>query len=332
MSKAVLVTGATGKQGGAVNSALHDLPESNQFTILALTRSPTSASAQALCKKYPEVKCVAGDLNDCPAIFESAVKDAGVNNVWGVFSVQSPFGGGATPESEEKQGKALVDCSLAAGVRHFVYTSVDRKGENSDNDATNVPHFISKHNIEKHLESKCSGDGKMQYTILRPTAFMENLTCTCLPSSIDCRLLKPLFANATIADFIGKLFPTMWGRSLAPNRKMQLISTKDIGWFAAQAFSKPDEYKGQKISLAGDNLTLEEADRTFREVVGKPIPTTWGILGSVAMYLIADLGIMFRWINDVGYDADIGSLKKIHPKLETFRDWLARPENGFVGK
>lgn len=180
MSKALLITGATGKQGGAVISALHDLPESKQFTILALTRSPTSASAQSLCKKYPEVKCIAGDLNDCPAIFEAAVKDAGVKTVWGVFSVQSPFGGGATPDSEEKQGKALVDASLAAGVQHFVYTSVDRRGKNSDNDATYVPHFISKHNIEKHLESKCSGDRKMQYTILRPTAFMENLTRTCL--------------------------------------------------------------------------------------------------------------------------------------------------------
>lgn len=180
MSKALLITGATGKQGGAVISALHGLPEAKQFTILALTRSPTSASAQSLRKKYSEVKFIAGDLNDCPAIFESAVKDAGVKNVWGVFSVQSPFGGGATPDSEEKQGKALVDASLAAGVQHFVYASVDRRGKNSDNDATNVPHFISKHNIEKHLESKCSGDGKMGYTILRPTAFMENMTSTCL--------------------------------------------------------------------------------------------------------------------------------------------------------
>ena len=180
MSKTLLITGATGKQGGAVISALHDLPESNQFTILALTRSPTSASAQSLCKKYPGVKCIAGDLNDCPAIFESAVKDIGVNNVWGVFSVQTAYGGGASPESEERQGKALIDASLAAGVQHFVYTSVDRKGKNSDNDATNVPHFISKHNIEKHLESKCPSGGKMRYTILRPVAFMENLTRMCL--------------------------------------------------------------------------------------------------------------------------------------------------------
>ena len=185
MSKVLLITGATGKQGGAVISALHDVPESKQFTILVLTRTPTSASAQSLCKKYPEVKCIAGDLNDCPAIFETAVKDAGVDKVWGVFSVQTPFGGGATTGLEETQGKALVDASLAAGVQHFVYTSVDRKGKNSDNDATNVPHFISKHNIEKYLESKCADDGKMQYTILRPTAFMENMTRTCLHPLFD---------------------------------------------------------------------------------------------------------------------------------------------------
>lgn len=95
---------------------------------------------------------------------------------------------------------------------------------------------------------------------------------------------------------------------------------------------KPDEYKGQKISLAGDELTLKEADRTFREVVGKPMPTTWGFLGSVALYMVGDMGYMFRWFNNVGYAADIRSLKKTHPKLETFGDWLARPENGFVRK
>lgn len=134
------------------------------------------------------------------------------------------------------------------------------------------------------------------------------------------------------ADFMGKLFPAMWGKALAPGRKLQLISTKDIGWFAAQAFLKPDEYKGQRISLAGDDLTLEEAERAFREVVGKPLPAAWGLLGSLVMYMIGDMGIMFRWINDVGFGADIASLKKTHPKLETFRDWLARPENGFVGK
>lgn len=131
---------------------------------------------------------------------------------------------------------------------------------------------------------------------------------------------------------MGKMFPTMWSQSLAPSRKLQLISTKDIGWFAAQAFLNPDEYKGQKISLAGDELTLEEAKRVFKQVVGKPMPTTWGLLGSVVMYMVGDLGIMFRWMNDVGFGADIGSLKKTHPKLEAFGDWLARPENGFVGK
>lgn len=207
MSKAILITGATGKQGGVVISALHDLPESNQFTILAITRSPTSASAQSLCKKYPEVKCITGDLNDCPAAFESAVKEAGVSSVWGVFSVQSPFGGGATLESEEKQGKDLVDAALAAGVQHFVYTSADRRGKNSDNDATNVPHFISKYNIEKHLESKCSGDGKMQYTILRPVAFMENMTRTCLHPCSDLPSSLAPTHHFHVSGFHGEVVP-----------------------------------------------------------------------------------------------------------------------------
>jgi nucleoside-diphosphate-sugar epimerase len=66
----------------------------------------------------------------------------------------------------------MVDGALAAGVKFFVYTSVERGGNDKSYDnPTNVPHFISKHNIEHHLVEN-AGD-KMQWTILRPVAFMD---------------------------------------------------------------------------------------------------------------------------------------------------------------
>lgn len=87
MSKVLLITGATGKQGGATINALLADPRASGFTILAVTRSPASASAQKLQQKCPSIKFVKGDLNDCPAIFEAA-KDVVADPVWGVFSVQ----------------------------------------------------------------------------------------------------------------------------------------------------------------------------------------------------------------------------------------------------
>ena len=73
MSKALLITGATGKQGGATIDALISSPShTTDYTILAVTRNPSSASAQALQTKSPSIKLVAGDFNDVPAIFAAA--------------------------------------------------------------------------------------------------------------------------------------------------------------------------------------------------------------------------------------------------------------------
>ena len=170
MSKVLLITGATGKQGGAVVDSLLESPEAQKFTILAVTRNPDSPSAQKL--KDRGVKIVTGNLNDVPAIFQNA-KTVVDQPIWGVFSVQIPIGKGATGQTEEAQGKGLVDGAVANGVKMFLYASVDRGGdEKSPDNPTNIPHFISKYNIEKHLVEKAKA-AEMDWCILRPVAYMD---------------------------------------------------------------------------------------------------------------------------------------------------------------
>ena len=101
----ILVVGATGKQGRAVIQAITENPPYPQYEILALTRNATSASAQALAAK-PNVQLVIGDLNRCDEIFQKA---GGPGAVHGVFNVQV-----VSPESEEVQGKALIDVGESA--------------------------------------------------------------------------------------------------------------------------------------------------------------------------------------------------------------------------
>ena len=84
MSRAILVTGATGKQGGAVVKAL--LSSDSNFHLLAVTRSKDSGAAQKLSLK-PRVSLVQGNLDDTEAIFEDAKKATSLP-IWGVFSVQ----------------------------------------------------------------------------------------------------------------------------------------------------------------------------------------------------------------------------------------------------
>jgi uncharacterized protein YbjT (DUF2867 family) len=84
-SRALLITGATGKQGGSVINAL--LKADAPFEILAVTRNAQSASAQKLLQKSPKIKLVTGDFSAIDDIFSKA-KEASSTPIWGVFSVQ----------------------------------------------------------------------------------------------------------------------------------------------------------------------------------------------------------------------------------------------------
>jgi uncharacterized protein YbjT (DUF2867 family) len=83
MTKLLLITGATGQQGGAVLKAL----EGSDFEIIALTRNASSPSAQRLIQRSPNIKLLQGDLDNPTAIFEDLQKVTSTP-IWGVFSVQ----------------------------------------------------------------------------------------------------------------------------------------------------------------------------------------------------------------------------------------------------
>ena len=139
MSKPILITGATGKQGGAVVRALLAHPSYSPATypIYAVTRNPTSSSASRLAGVSKSISVIAGDLNDTSAIFLSLPAKP-----WGVFSVQVPG------KKEVPQGEALVDAASEAGVSRFVYSSVDRHGGDKP---TDVPHLLASTRLSNTL-------------------------------------------------------------------------------------------------------------------------------------------------------------------------------------
>lgn len=82
---AVLMTGATGKQGGSIVNAL--IKANSELQILALTRNAQSASAQRLAQKSPKIKRITGNLDTIEDVFNSA-RHATKLPIWGLFSVQ----------------------------------------------------------------------------------------------------------------------------------------------------------------------------------------------------------------------------------------------------
>ena len=187
-------------------------------------------------------------------------------------------------------------------VSHFVYTSADRGGSRSDNDPTNVPHFRTKYNIEQHLVSKAQAS-KLTYTVLRPVAFYENLT----------------------PDFFGKVFTTSWAVKLLADRKLQLISTRDVGFFGAQALMKSEDamYKNSSMSLASEALSFDEFKMVFEKKTGEKLPMTYGVTAKILCGLSKELGYMFDWFRDVGFGADVDECRRVHAGMKSFEEWLA---------
>ena len=149
-SQVILVTGATGKQGGAVLRHLR----AGGFAVRAMVRDPESAAAQALAGK--SVTLMRGDYDDPSSLL------AALQGVYGAFAVQT-F---AEPDiaHEVVQGIALADAAKQAGIAHMVYSSVG-----SADTETGVPHFDSKHAVEAYLRQI-----GLPVTILRPVFFMQN--------------------------------------------------------------------------------------------------------------------------------------------------------------
>jgi uncharacterized protein YbjT (DUF2867 family) len=149
-NKIVLVTGATGHQGGAAVQHLRE----RGFPVRALTRDPEQPKARALVGHGTEV--VRGDMED-----EASLRRA-MDGVYGVHSVQDWLQAGI--EGEIRQGIRVASAAKRSNISLFVYSSVA-----SADQRTGIPHFDSKFRIEETIR----GTG-MHYMIVRPVFFMEN--------------------------------------------------------------------------------------------------------------------------------------------------------------
>jgi uncharacterized protein YbjT (DUF2867 family) len=147
--KVVLVTGATGRQGGAV--VRHMLLKG--WKLRALTRNPESHAAKSLARQGVEL--VQGDLEDAASVVRAAA------GVYGIYSVQDFWAVGA--KREVQQGKNVADAAKKTSVKHFVYSSVGGAERN-----TGIPHWESKWEVEKHTRSL-----GLPATVIRPAGFME---------------------------------------------------------------------------------------------------------------------------------------------------------------
>ena len=97
-------------------------------------------------------------------------------------------------------------------------------------------------------------NGEMEWTILRPVAFMENFT----------------------DNVFGQAFVTSW-KMAVKNKPLQLIAVSDIHFFGAQAFLHPQDFIGRGVSLAGDELTIDQIAKVFKEKTSRDLAWAYKI-------------------------------------------------------
>ncbi len=288
----ILVTGATGAQGGATARELL----AAGYRVRILTRNPDAPAAAALVKLGAEV--CKGDMDDAAAVA------AAMSGVYGVFSVQIPDSAGT--DAERRHGFTLVEEARKAGVQHFVHTSVCEAGRHTD-----FPHWESGYWWQKYwtdkwdVEEAVRNAGFAFWTVLKPAFMMDNF------AQPKAQFMFPHLKQGKILT------------ALLPQTRMQLIAADDVGAYAQAAFARPYAFTGKNIDLAVEALSMDEVAATLARVLGKTV-TAQSVTPdeAIAAGLFPGWVRSQEWTNEAGYRADIDALKAYGVPLTSFADWI----------
>jgi uncharacterized protein YbjT (DUF2867 family) len=283
----ILVTGATGAQGGSV--ARH-LLRSGRYQVRCLTRHPTSSSATALQSLGAEV--VYGDLNE-PGTLGSALRNCdlafGVTNYWEHF------------DRELIHGRNLVDAIAGSSVQHTVLSTLPHTQLLSGG-RVKVAHFDTKARIEEYARGI-----NLAATYIHVAFYYENFLNYFPPQR------QP---NGTYA--FG--FPQ-------GNTPLASVAAEDIGGVVAAIFAESFWYRGKLIGVVGDDLRGEEYAHIMQHVLGREFVYKYvshdgfAALGFPGARDLADM-FEFNQRYIPNRRADLLKSRELYPEIRTFERWL----------
>jgi uncharacterized protein YbjT (DUF2867 family) len=188
----------------------------------------------------------------------------------------------------------VVDAARAADVGHLVYVSVagaDRP--------TEVPLFESKRRVEEYLTSS-----RLPFTIIAPVYLMENLWN---PWNV------PVLASGR--------FPS----PVPPTRKLQQIAIADVVELASYVLGRPDEFVGQRLEVASDELSALDAVEIVAGLTGRRLEVAAAVSGGPLP--------LFSWLDRMGYAIDIDRLRERFPEIgwRRYREWAQVQDWSIVG-
>ena len=229
--KIILVTGATGAQGGSVAKAL--LAE-NKFAVRILTRNAGSKNALALQAAGAEI--AEGNLDNIESL-KAAMKDCygvfGVTNFWEHF------------DKEYGQGKNLIDAVYQSGIKHFVFHALPDYNKLS-NGKYSVQHCDMKAALQRYTQSL-----GIPATFVHIAFYYENF--------FNFFPLQPAEGGTY---YFG--FPQ-------GDTKLAMVSVEDIGGVVSSIFKFPVEYIGRTVGVVGAHNNCSEYEAIMSGLLGRTI-------------------------------------------------------------
>lgn len=304
-NKIIVVIGATGAQGGSLANAMLEDSQGG-FRVRAVTRNASSEKARALAARGAEV--VEADLDDVESLkraFEGAYGAFGVTNFWEHFS----------PEKELQQAKHLAEAAKAAGLKHFVWSTLEDTRRWMPLDSDRMPTLMEKYKVP-HFDAKGEADAFFQEagvptTYLATSFYWDNFVH---------------FGMGPQAGPDGSLaiaFPM-------DDKPLCGIAVDDIGRCAYGIFKEGHGTIGKRIGIMGESLTGSEIAAAMSRSLGRNIsfyPISPEAFRALDFPGAGDLGNMFQFkrdFNEVFLAArSVERSRELNPNLQSFGDWLA---------
>jgi NAD(P)H dehydrogenase (quinone) len=216
----IVVTGAAGKTGTAVIRALARRGQA----VRALVHR---AEQREVILRAGASEAQAGDLHDAASLRQAL---QGAVAVYHLCPNMHP--------DELAIGRQIIEAAQGAGVNHFVYHSVLHPQVEA------MPHHWHKLRVEELLLASA-----LPYTILQPTAYMQNL-----------RANWPRMQNEGI---LANPYP--------PETRLSLVDVADVGEAAAVVLTEPG-HQGAIYELCGTGpMSQHEVAGILAGVLGLPI-------------------------------------------------------------
>ena len=285
--KTILVTGATGAQGGSVARALLN---SGNFAVRILTRRPSSQEALALQQMGAEIAI--GDLQDSQSL-EAAMDDCygvfGVTNYWEHF------------DREYALGMNLIEAVAVSGISHFVLHTLPDYKTISGGELT-VPHCDTKAALKAF-----SLDLRLPATYIQVAFYYENFLSFFPPQPDQFGTFQFGFPQG--------------------HTKLAMISVDDVGPIVARVFAQPDVYIGRTLTAVGADDTCDVYAKMMTGILGLPvhynhIPRDLYI--NLGFPYAEELGNMFEvqrlYISN--RQAELEESYRMHPAMQRFETWL----------